>query len=137
MSKPLKRVAKGNVVLVGDAAVHTKASTGGGLAFGLKGAELATEAISRYLGENISLEYYNTLHRRYIRSKLLLHWAIYRIYTSVNMEDIIRSIRERGLENEISKRGKMDDPSFFLSPAFLPLISRIFVPFLRTLPELF
>ena len=136
VSKPLKRVSRSNVLLVGDAAVQVKASTGGGLAYGLRGAELAAKVINRYLGGDGDLRRYEVLHRKKILPKLKLHWFIHRLYNEVDLSELIRYLKEGGLVEELEKRGSMDDPSFFFSPRFFPLIFRTFAPFVRTLPEL-
>ncbi len=136
VSRPLKMVARGNTLLIGDAAVHVKASTGGGLAYGLKGAATAAEVINRFLGDEGKLEEYNTVHRKHFLPKLKLHWFIHRFYNEADLPNLLKQLQEGGLVEELSKKGSMDDPSFFLSLRFLPLIFRTFGPFVRTLPEL-
>ncbi|NPA86555.1 MAG: NAD(P)/FAD-dependent oxidoreductase [Candidatus Diapherotrites archaeon] len=129
VSPPLRRVAKGKVFLVGDAAVHTKASTGGGIAYGFRGIDLLVEAV-----EKGDPSLYNRLHRVSIYPRLFLHWLVHRFYNSVDLPSLLRSVKELGLEKELSKRGSMDDPLFLLSPVFLKLIPRTFFPSGRTPP---
>ena len=54
---PRKKIQLGNVLLVGDAAGQTKATTGGGLIFGALGAQIAGQTIANHVFNNEKLEY--------------------------------------------------------------------------------
>ena len=137
VSKPLKRVAKEDILLVGDAAVHTKASTGGGIHFGLKAIHYAAPLIVKYLGEEGDLEEYNRVHRRVIYPSLWLHWIVNRFYNGVSREELgklLEWVDKSGFKGYLEEKGKMDDVRSILSPS---LIFRIGVHVLKILPELF
>lgn len=116
---PRLRVVYGNTALVGDAAVQTKATTGGGISYGL----LAADALANAIVSN-DLSTYQRFHRIHIYSKLFVH-ALARWYLNrVDTERLLRLVREYGLDTELSKRGDMDDPFFLFSPKFLAFIFR-------------
>ncbi len=55
--KPLSRPYFKNAVLVGDAAGHSKATTGGGLFYGILGSKIAAEIVSKYLAKELPVNY--------------------------------------------------------------------------------
>lgn len=64
--KPLPRTYSGPIIVVGDAAGQNKPTTGGGLFFGLLGAQIASEVVPSYLeGKIASLSVYEKMwHER-------------------------------------------------------------------------
>ncbi len=136
ISRPLRRVARENVVLVGDAGVYTKASTGGGITYGLLSMESFIPIIEEYLAGEGMLEEINKIHRKHFYTKLKLHWALHRFYNEVSMEEVIRNLREEGVHEFLQKKGDMDDPSWIFSYPILRFTFRTFFPVLKILPEL-
>ena len=137
VSRPLKRVARDNILLIGDAAVHTKASTGGGIHFGLKAINYAASIVIRYLGGDGRLEEFNGVHRRRLYPQLKLHWAVHKFYNSVSREELgelLEWVEESGFKKRLEEKGRMEDVRSVVSPS---LIFRIGVHALKILPELF
>ncbi len=136
VSRPLRRVVREDVLLVGDAAVHTKASTGGGIRFGLKAIHYAAPVIVRYLGGEGKVEEFNRIHGKELYPSLKLHWAVHRFYNSTSREElgeILEWAEESGFRERLEKEGQMDDVRSLLTPS---LIVRIGAHALRILPEL-
>ena len=136
ISKPLRRVASGSILLVGDAAVHVKASTGGGISWGLRGADGAVETINRYLGGEGSLLEYNGYHRRELYPNLKLHYALHKLYNSLDVESLLRWMDEHEYVRVLEAKGKMDYPLSLWHPSLLSFIARSAGPFLHILREL-
>ena len=67
---PKLKVQKGNIYLVGDAAAHVKATTGGGLVHGLIAAECLAESIIKKKGS------YEQSWRKKIGKDLWIHLMI-------------------------------------------------------------
>ncbi|MDN5358891.1 MAG: hypothetical protein PWP76_734 [Candidatus Diapherotrites archaeon] len=116
---PMLRVIYGNTALVGDAAVQTKATTGGGISYGLRAADALAHAVLS--GDLYS---YQRLHRIHIYPRLLLHALARKYLDHVDPERLLRMIKEYGLERDLSRGGDMDDPFFLFSPRFFAFIFR-------------
>ncbi len=119
VDRPMLRVVSGNAALVGDAAVQTKATTGGGISYGLRAADALSDAIA---SGDICL--YQRFHRTYIYPRLLIHWVARSYLNRVDSERLLRLVEEYGIDEKLSERGDMDDPLFLLSPGFLGFIFR-------------
>jgi len=124
VSPPLLRVVRKNCALVGDAAAHVKATTGGGISYGLLAAAHLADAILRS-----DLGSYQRWHRTWAAPRLFAHYMLRRWLNVVNSERLVRVLREKGFEGELSRAGDMDDPSFLLNVRYLGLISQIVSPF--------
>ena len=124
VSPPLLRVVRRNCALVGDAAAHVKATTGGGISYGLLAADHLADAILR--GD---LWQYQRWHRTWAVPRLLIHYLLRRWLNVVNTERLVRVLREKGFDKELSRAGDMDDPSFLLNARYFGLISQIVSPF--------
>jgi len=113
---PLKEVSRGNTVLVGDAAFHTKATTGGGIITGSIGARLASEAITDHLRKNKPLKEYDKAVARELNKDLLIHWKVRKF---LNMQDddslnkLFAKLKHAKIEQFLEKYGNMDQPSLF------------------------
>ncbi len=116
---PLKRVIYDGHALVGDAAVQTKATTGGGISYGLLAADALASAIL-----SGDLAAYQRFHRRRIFPRLFLHYLIRRYLDRVDPERLLHLVHEYGMEAELSRRGDMDDPFFLFSPKIFAFIFR-------------
>ncbi len=124
ISPPLWTVKRRNVYLLGDAAVQTKATTGGGITYGLSAAHLLARDI-------LNGEDYNILHRRYIYPRLLLHWFIHKILYSLPLPLLLRWIKENYLS--VLSTADMDDPFTIMHPKLLTFIPQTFFHALNTL----
>ena len=108
------------VLAVGEAAGQVKTTTGGGVAFGLRCAEIAADVIARKLdrGElaDSSLAEYEKLWKRELRTEILLGfyarriWSrmsdthIERVFQFARMDGVIPIIREKG---EFDRHGEL------------------------------
>ena len=119
VDRPRPRVVFGNTLLVGDAAVQTKATTGGGISYGLLAAERLAGAVV-----SDDLYSYQRFHHSYIYPRLFAHWLGRKYLNNVDSEKLLRLVHDYGLEKELSLRGDMDDPFFLLSPKFPLFIFR-------------
>ena len=127
VSLPLLHVVRRNCALVGDAAAQVKATTGGGISYGLLAADRLADAI---LTGN--LDSYQRWHRYWVVPRLFVHYLIRRWLNRVNSERLVRVLREKGVGDALSRAGDMDDPAFLLNPSYFGLISQIVSPFSYT-----
>jgi len=128
VSSPLLHVVRRNCALVGDAAAHVKATTGGGISYGLLAADiLAGSILSNDLGR------YQHWHRFWAVPRLFVHYLIRHWLNIVDVERLVHVLREKGIDEELSRAGDMDDPSFLLNARYLGIISQIVSPFSYTL----
>lgn len=111
---PLKSrdiTVKGNVALVGDAAGQVKATTGGGIIFGVSCAEALTDAISATLSQGKRLGAYEKLWRGRHGKDLWLHGMLHGFYSGLGHDDfarLFRILRFLGAESFLGRYGDMD-----------------------------
>ncbi|MCX6804178.1 MAG: NAD(P)/FAD-dependent oxidoreductase [Candidatus Diapherotrites archaeon] len=113
---PLQGIAKNNLAIVGDAAFQTKATTGGGIIFGMKAGNVLGEIIAQVAKgkANIS-EYEKQLDS--INKELRLHWKLRRFLNGLKdkeIDDLIIKLKQKGIEEFLEKEGDMDEPSKFI-----------------------
>lgn len=107
----------GNVLLVGDAAGQTKATTGGGIVFGSGCASIAADSITRYLNQGIPLSRYEHAWRKKYGLEMFLHKKIHNLYSSASparMDRIFSVVKSIGGEKFLGSYGDMDRPSIML-----------------------
>ncbi|MEM3019769.1 MAG: NAD(P)/FAD-dependent oxidoreductase [Candidatus Micrarchaeaceae archaeon] len=107
----------GNVLLVGDAAGQTKATTGGGIVFGSGCASIAADSITRYINQGIPLSRYERAWRRKYGFEMFLHKKIHNLYSSsspARMDRIFNVVKAIGGEKFLGSYGDMDRPSIML-----------------------
>ncbi|MEM0360283.1 MAG: NAD(P)/FAD-dependent oxidoreductase [Candidatus Diapherotrites archaeon] len=113
---PLKSVAEKNILLVGDAAFQTKASTGGGIITGMLSALKCAEAIADHLKYGKPLNNYNSLLSE-INKDLKSHWKM-RSFLNKQSDEKLNKLfakaKTSGLEEFLEEYGDMDRPSRFL-----------------------
>ena len=113
---PPVRVAAGGVALVGDAAFHTKATSGGGIVFGMRSAGILAACIAHAECPEAVPSLY-TARLSAIHRELLLHWKIRSWFNSLRDAEInalFARLKKAGMEEFLSQRGDMDAPSLFL-----------------------
>lgn len=113
---PLTGIVKENYALVGDAAFQTKATTGGGIIFGMKAGNLLGETIAKSLTKTGNLKDYEKKLNS-INKELKLHWKIRRYANSLKNEEIdalFKKLKEKGIEKFLEEHGHMDEPSKFV-----------------------
>lgn len=113
ISKPLDTYIYKNRLLIGDAACFVKATSGGGLVFGLKSAEIAAQTITERFKNFKNINNYNKNLKKYI-SDLNLHYKLHNyIYTKTNYEfdELLKKLKEAGIEDFLNSFGNIDYPS--------------------------
>ncbi len=116
------KTAEGNVILVGDAAGQTKATTGGGIIFGIACAKVAARSIYLNIKEGRRLSLYDRDWRKSYGADLRMHAALHDYYSRVSeahMERFIGIAKALGAESFFSKYGDMDSPTLMLKRLFL------------------
>ncbi len=113
---PLSRVAAGSAALVGDAAFHTKATSGGGIVYGMRAARILAGCIARAECPTAAAAAYGArvsgIHR-----ELLLHWKIRAWFNTLRddqVDSLFGRLKKAGIEEFLALRGDMDSPSLFL-----------------------
>lgn len=114
--EPLKGIIKGNLVLVGDSAFQTKATTGGGVIFGIKSANILAQTIADTLNKKTSL---NTYEKRMeeLNKELKFHWKIRKYANSLTLketDELFEKLKKKGIEEFLTKEGNMDEPTKFV-----------------------
>ncbi len=121
ISKPIKNLVNGNVLLVGDAACFVKSTTGGGVNFGLASCEMAAKAINDRIKEFKDLKLYNK-HLSVYRKELEIHYKIRKYFYSKNSFDqdkLLLKIIDAEIPKILEEHGNMDYPSLFISKILL------------------
>lgn len=104
----------GNVLLVGDAAGQVKATTGGGIIFGVGCAGIAAESIEEHLRKGRGLSSYEALWRRRYGADLTLHRLLHGYYAGIGKSGLSMALslmKSLGAERLLSMYGDMDSPS--------------------------
>jgi digeranylgeranylglycerophospholipid reductase len=137
-SGPLKRTAWPGMMVIGDAAGHTKPTTGGGVVFGGLCAKIAGETAVKALEyEDSSIkvfELYEKNWRKLYQRELLAMLALRKIMNMLSndkMNSIFYNMRETGLTsalNDLIKDGDMDMQSEVMRKALMnPKILKILI----------
>ena len=116
IAPPQKDLLKENVFLVGDAGGQTKATSGGGIIFGLKGAEACAETISNHLKHKRPLADYPK-NLQAVNKDLSIHWKIYSYIQGLNskqFDNLLLKAKNAGIEEFLREHGDMDRPSIFM-----------------------
>ena len=116
IGEPLKTVVKDNMLLVGDAAFQTKATTGGGIVTGMVAGRLAGDAVHSYFTNNAPLRDYEKSLAG-LNKDLRLHWKIRQYMNGKREEQIdklFRKMRKARVGEFLSEHGDMDRPSKFM-----------------------
>lgn len=113
---PLQNIQKNKMVLVGDAAFQTKATSGGGIIFGMKTGKILGETIANEIKKKDSLKNYNKNLSK-INKELRMHWKIRNYINSLSNKEIdklFEKVKKKGVEEFLEKEGDMDSPSKFI-----------------------
>lgn len=110
-----------NVLLVGDAAGQVKATTGGGIIFGIKCAKTAADAIWENITYGKDLRIYETEWRRKFGADLYIHKLTHNYYSLLGnnqMDMLLKTIKVLKGEKFFSKYGDMDSPKEMIKKFF-------------------
>jgi flavin-dependent dehydrogenase len=113
---------KGNVALVGDAAGQVKATTGGGIIFGVSCANILADTIKGCVNRGMPLSHYEREWRKKYGRDLKLHRLFHNRYPgkdTMSLKIIFKLARIMGAESFLSTYGDMDRPSATIKRFFL------------------
>ena len=116
IAPPQKEVCRESVFLAGDAAGHTKATTGGGIIFGLKAAEACAETIANHIKHKRPLTDYSK-NLQAVNKELGIHWKIYSYVQKLKpkqLDLLLIKAKKAGVEEFLKENGDMDKPSLFM-----------------------
>jgi len=114
--EPLSGIQKGSMSLVGDAAFQTKATTGGGIIFGMKAANILAESLADTFKGKANMGVYEK-RLGDLNKELRMHWKIRSYANSLKnheIDDLFKKLKEKGIEKFLSEEGDMDNPSSFI-----------------------
>lgn len=134
--KPFPYYQKNNVLIAGDAAFQTKATTGGGLMLGLECSNYLAETVLNHLKNKKPLEEYNKKCRK-IKRELEVHYNISRYLYSLTdsqINKLFQKLKQSGIESFLEEHGDMDKPTKFAAKVlrtpslwkFFPLALKLF-----------
>ncbi len=116
ISKPLNSYIEKNKLLIGDAACFVKATTGGGIIFGLASAECAARAITERLKNFKKIQNYNKILKSQIK-ELNIHYKLYKYKqqkSNAEFDTLLLKLKDAGIESFLNNNGNIDYPSSFL-----------------------
>ncbi|VVB99087.1 Digeranylgeranylglycerophospholipid reductase [uncultured archaeon] len=116
IGEPLKGISKDNILLAGDAAFHTKATTGGGIIMGIEAGRIAGDTIDAHFKDNAPLSAYEK-NLESLNKELKMHWKMRQFINSLSSEQVdsmLRKMRRAKVGEFLSEAGDMDRPSRFL-----------------------
>jgi len=131
---PLNNFVKDNVLLVGDAGFFVKATTGGGINFGLISANLAADAINNRIKKFKPLLEYNKSLKKYL-NELNIHYKLHNYLlskTNTELDELLIKLKQLNVEKFLEKKGNMDFPSEFMYLFLLkPKMFSLFPEFMK------
>lgn len=124
---PREKTVFDNKALIGDAAAQVKATTGGGIVFGLRCAEILADAVERE-----DLDYYERTWRKLYEKDLINHLKVRKFIDKADLEDIFRVVREKKVDRLIEEYGDMEHPGKLIKevlkrPSLLPYFAKLFL----------
>lgn len=113
---PIRTLVNDPIVLLGDAAYQTKATTGGGIIMNCKSADILADVLSEHVHHQAPLKNYEERMEPIFR-ELELHHKIHQYQSSLSddqMNHFFLKLKDAGMEEFLSKEGDMDEPSRFV-----------------------
>ena len=113
---PLTNIYRNNMALVGDAAFQAKATTGGGVIFGMKAGNILAETLSDSFKKKANMNAYEK-RLSALNRELKMHWKIRSYINSLGDDEIdalFAKLKSKGIEAFLEKEGDMDNPSSFV-----------------------
>ncbi len=118
---PIRKLVHDPMILLGDAAYQTKATTGGGIIMNCKSADILGDVIKDHIHHGKSLHEYET-RMSPIFKELDMHWKIHSYQsrmTDAQLNAFFLKIKDAGIERFLAKEGDMDEPTNFVSKLFM------------------
>jgi geranylgeranyl reductase family protein len=115
-SKPLRQLVAPPIVLLGDAAYQTKATTGGGIIMNCKSADILAGVLHEHITNGTSLDEYPK-RMEPIFKELEMHYKIHQYQSKLTDEQLNKfflKIKDAGVEQFLSNEGDMDEPTRFI-----------------------
>ncbi|NIM44724.1 MAG: NAD(P)-binding protein [Nitrososphaeria archaeon] len=131
-----EKLVEGKVLYVGDAAGQTKPTTGGGLRYGLSGAEEAARAIIHNFREEEPLNIYEERWVERWRREVQIQRLVRKIFLRLDEKKLVRlleTVRDDDLLPILVDRGDMDEHSSLLSLLSKRRIHRLGIGAIRAL----
>ncbi len=116
VGEPMKGIVNENMLLVGDSAFQTKASSGGGIITGLMAAEILAECVANSYKNNAPLTNYEKNLKK-LNNELGIHWKTRQYFNSLSDEKIdllFQKLKKAKIGEFLEKEGDMDKPSRFM-----------------------
>lgn len=113
---PIRKLYLENMLLLGDAAYQTKATTGGGIIMNCKSADILSTVLHDHIHHQTSLSEYEK-RMEPIFEELELHHKIHTYQTRMNdaqTNKLFLKLKDAGMEHFLSQHGDMDEPSRFM-----------------------
>lgn len=130
---------KRNCLLVGDAAGHTKATTGGGVVMGIKAAKIAADVVCNALQKDdiAILSTYETKWKKEIGRDLKYALLIRKFLNSLNdseTDKLVSISSQKEVVDFLKEKGDMDYPSKMIYSAIKR--PKIWVPYMCLIPAI-
>ncbi|MDP2666513.1 MAG: NAD(P)/FAD-dependent oxidoreductase [Candidatus Diapherotrites archaeon] len=116
-ARPIRKLYADPLVLLGDAAFQTKATTGGGIIMNTKAADILGKVIQENIAHDTPLTEYEKRMAPIFR-ELELHHRIHQYQASLTdtyLDKLFLKLKDAGMEEFLSREGDMDEPSRFIS----------------------
>ncbi len=113
---PIKNLVNPPMVLLGDAAYQTKATTGGGIIMNCKSADILAGVLHEHITQGTSLDEYPKRMEPLFK-ELEMHYKIHQYQSKMTDEQLDKfflKIKDAGAEQFLSKEGDMDEPTRFI-----------------------
>jgi len=132
---PPFRSASHRMLLAGDAACQVKATSGGGIVMGLKGAAHASAAITEALESETGLVSYDRAWHRDMGHELRRDWTLHSCYSSLDdrrLSRVFKTLSSTRAIDTINRTGDIDYPSRLVIPLLMacPSLAALAFPFL-------
>ena len=116
---PKAPTVRGNMALIGDAAGQTKATTGGGIIFGTKCADILSKAVAKDDLASYEKEWKNK-YEKDLKTHLLISKLAHR---NQDYDALLKYINKYNLDKIISEYGDMDHPEVMVKKILRKLLT--------------
>ncbi len=120
LGAPLAGIARDGLALVGDAAFQVKATSGGGIIFGMRSARILADSIAEHVRRGRPLAYERRIAA--LSRELRAHWRLRRLFNLLSADQtdrLLEALKGHGIEQFLEEEGDMDSPSSFLPKLLL------------------